>query len=228
LRACRRRWLSGIIAFFADDRVYAQKVGVMYRPSRVVSFFFALILSFTFAQVAVGQTSGKNHRQAEGFDPVEFIKRFKMGMSYTEVQAALPKNAEQDILSYIVTEDLFLLTVDLPTGGNWSASFRFDTLDTPMRKPERLVELSCSATISSRSATFESILRRVTDAFGEPVKVEHAEGNIHQAGWRVTGGSILTLEYSFVPTALVGSDVNVDFIVRKNTRRDASSPRAVA
>src|SRR5262245_14792558 len=87
---------------------------------------------------------------------VDFIRRFKLGMTYKEVQAALPKAAEQDILSYITGEDLFLLNVDLPGAGDWSASFRFDTADAGIRQPEHLVELSLSASLSSRNQPFEA------------------------------------------------------------------------
>src|SRR5512141_541900 len=50
-------------------------------------------------------------------DGVEFIKRFKLGMSYSEVQAALPKQIEQDTLIYVTTDEAFLLNVELPGTG---------------------------------------------------------------------------------------------------------------
>ncbi|HKY04738.1 MAG TPA: hypothetical protein VJQ56_07610, partial [Blastocatellia bacterium] len=159
----------------------------------------------------------------DSFDPIEFLKRFKIGMSYTEVQNALPKNAEQDILCYIVTDEVFLLTVDIPTRAQWTASFKFDTIDAALRRPEQLVEISCSATLSSRSDTFDSIVNKVTVAFGQPVKVERKDERIQEAGWLVSGGSVLTLEYSIVPTGLEGKDVTVDFIVKKTRRRSSDS-----
>src|SRR5207248_7675507 len=47
-------------------------------------------------------------------DGVEFIKRFTIGMSYSEVQAALPKSVEQDPLAYVTTDQVFVLNIDLP------------------------------------------------------------------------------------------------------------------
>lgn len=186
------------------------------------------LLMLVTTSVAYGQAVNKSAKRDEGFDPVEFLKRFKVGMSYTEVQKALPRGYEQDIISYIVPEDVFVLSVDVPTSSSWSASFRFDTLDTPMRRPEQLIEISCGATLSSRSETFESIVTKVTAAFGDPVKVDQTPGRMQQAGWRVSGGSLLTLEYSIVPTALDGKDVSVDFIIKRNKRRETPAPRAVA
>ncbi|HEY0386441.1 MAG TPA: hypothetical protein VGC64_10535 [Pyrinomonadaceae bacterium] len=154
-------------------------------------------------------------------DGVEFIKRFKLGMSYSEVQAALPKQVEQDTLVYVTTDEAFLLNVELPSSGEWSASFRFDTQDVPMRRPEHLIEMSCTANVSSRSQSFDNIVERVTAAFGEPLKVERTADKIQQAGWRV-GGSMLTLEYSVMPNG-IGNNVTVEFTIRKNMRRAARS-----
>ena len=154
-------------------------------------------------------------------DGVEFIKRFKLGMSYSEVQAALPKQVEQDTLVYVTTDEAFLLSVELPGTGEWSASFRFDTQDTPMRRPERLIEMSCTASVSSRSQSFDNIVERATAAFGEPLKVERSADKIQQAGWRV-GGSMLTLEYSVMPNG-IGNNVTVEFTIRKNMHRAANS-----
>src|SRR5262245_16211802 len=89
----------------------------------------ALLIVFSAIPFAHVRADGKPAKRDEGFDPVEFIKHFKVGMSYTEVQAALPKSVEQDILSYITTEEVFMLSVDLPGAGNWNASFKFDTTD---------------------------------------------------------------------------------------------------
>src|SRR5262245_10123406 len=88
------------------------------------------------------------------FDPVEFIKGFRIGMSYDEVQGLLPKTAERDVLAYVPSEEAFLLGVDIPGQAKWSASFKFDTLDMPARRPEQLIEFSCSAGLSTRSETF--------------------------------------------------------------------------
>lgn len=154
-------------------------------------------------------------------DGVEFIKRFKLGMSYSEVQAALPKEVEQDTLVYVTTDEAFLLNVELPGSGEWSASFRFDTQDAAMRRPERLIEMSCTASVSSRSQSFDNIVERMTAAFGAPLKVERTADKIQQAGWRV-GGSVLTLEYSVMPNG-IGNNVTVEFTIRKNMRRAANS-----
>jgi hypothetical protein len=154
-------------------------------------------------------------------DGVEFIKHFKIGMSYREVQAALPKSVEQDTLNYVTTDEAFVLNVELPGSGEWSASFRFDTLDTPIRRPEHLIEMSCTASLSSRSQSFDALVGRVTAAFGEPVKVDRTADKIQQAGWRV-GGSVLTLEYSAMPNG-IGNNVTIEFTIRKNGRRAASA-----
>jgi hypothetical protein len=126
----------------------------MYKPNKIITAVIALLFAVAALPGANGQDKDKTSKRDEAFDPVEFIKRFKVGMSYTEVQQALPKNVDQDILSYITTEEVFLLSVDLPTPASWNASFKFDTLDAAMRRPEKLVELSCSAGLSSRSASF--------------------------------------------------------------------------
>jgi hypothetical protein len=154
-------------------------------------------------------------------DGVEFIKHFKIGMTYNEVQAALPKTVEQDTLTYVTTDEAFVLNVELPGSGEWSASFRFDTLDTPMRRPEHLIEMSCTASLSSRSQSFDGLVGRVTAAFGEPVKIDRTADKIKQAGWRV-GSSVLTLEYSMMPNG-IGNNVTIEFTIRKTGRRMASA-----
>ncbi|HVG18952.1 MAG TPA: hypothetical protein VNI02_07850 [Blastocatellia bacterium] len=199
----------------------------MYKPNKIITAVIALLFAVAALPGANGQDKDKTSKRDEAFDPVEFIKRFKVGMSYTEVQQALPKNVDQDILSYITTEEVFLLSVDLPTPASWNASFKFDTLDAAMRRPEKLVELSCSAGLSSRSESFESIVHKVTEAFGEPLKIDRSEDKFQQAGWRVSGGSVLTLEYSVVPNG-VGNNVSVEFIIKKNPRRDSTPSKAVA
>lgn len=200
----------------------------MHKLNKLVAVVLIMMIALAGAERVNGQAGNRNTKRDEAFDPVEFLKRFKLGMSYTEVQAILPKDAEQDILSYIYTEEVFFLSVDLPTQSNWSAAFKFDTMDTAMRRPERLIEMSCSATVSSNSETFESIVRKVTDAFGEPVQLDRSENEIKQAGWRVSGGSYLTLEYSVVPTGLSGKNVNVDFTIKKNKRRESAKTKSVA
>jgi hypothetical protein len=203
----------------------------MYKSCITLVVLF-LIISATFPATSVeaGCQSGKAGRitpKTPFFDPVEFIKQFKIGMTYTEVQAALPKGAEQDVLSYITTEEVFVLSLDLGTDSDWSASFKFDTLDTSLRRPELLVEMSCTASISPHSESFDAIVNKVTAAFGEPVKMDRSEGKFKQAGWRVSGGSVLMLEYSGGPGAAAGRG-NVEFIIRKNPRRTSGNFKAVA
>lgn len=199
----------------------------MYKANRIIRAIIVLLFVVAVMPSANGQDNDKSIKRDEAFDPVKFIKRFNLGMSYTEVQQALPKNVDQDILSYVTSEEVFLLSVDLPTPASWSASFKFDTLDATMRRPEKLIELSCSAGLSNRSESFESIVHKVTEAFGEPVKIDRSADKFQQAGWRVSGGSVLTLEYSVVPNG-IGNNVSVEFIIKKNPRRDPAASKAVA
>jgi hypothetical protein len=193
------------------------------------TFLSVLAVLFALSPIqaaGAGQPDGKGVRREERFDPVEFIQRFKIGMSYTEAQAALPKEFEQDILSYITSEEVFMLSVDIPGRAGWNASFKFDTLDTPLRRPERLIEMSCSASLSNQGESFDSFVGKLSSAFGEPVTVERAEGKFQQAGWRVGSGSVLMLEYSTGPNS--ASAINVEFIIKKNRRREAAGSKAVA
>lgn len=203
-----------------------------------ISRFFASALSLAlvlgmcasgFAQDNSAKTSGdsKASESAEGFDPVGFLRTFKIGMSYVDVQAALPKSAEQDTLAYVPVEESFLLGIDLPGKPAWSASFKFDSLDTPARRPEELIEVSCTANLSKRSDSFEAIVRKVTAEFGDPVELDRSQDRFQQAGWRVTGGSVLTLEYSVMPGSDAGN-VNIEFVIKKNPRRNLPATKAVA
>jgi hypothetical protein len=176
---------------------------------------------------STGLGQNKDAKRIESFDPLEFIRSFRIGMSYVEVQALLPKSAEQDILAYVPSEEAFLLGVDIPGGSTWSASFKFDTLDTPARRPEQLIEFSCSAGLSTRSESFETIVRKVTAAFGDPVELDRSQERFQQAGWRVSGGSVLTLEYSTVP-GTAPNNVNVEFVIKKSLRRSPPDSKAVA
>lgn len=188
----------------------------------IMTFMLALVIPCT-----IGFGQNKSARPAEPFDPVGFIKGIRIGMSYDEVQALLPKTAEQDALAYITGEEAFLLGVDIPGQATWSASFKFDTLDTPARRPEQLIEFSCSGGLSTRSESFETIVRKVTATFGDPVEVDRSQERFQQAGWRVSGGSVLTLEYSTMPGA-AASNVNVEFVIKKNRRRNPPDSKAVA
>jgi hypothetical protein len=160
------------------------------------------------------EAAGKKNGSGDGSGAVEFLKGFRLGMTYKEVQEALPKSAEQDALSYVSGENTFLLNVDLSESGDWTASFRFDTSSEMIRQPEHLVELSCTASLSSKSQSFDNLVAKVTAAFGEPVKVD-TQTKILQAGWRVIGGSTLILEYSVMPNS-IGNNVTVEFTVRKS------------
>jgi hypothetical protein len=197
----------------------------MLQRNRAVPSVVTLMLALVLSSTGFGQT--KASRPAEPFDPVGFIKGFRIGMSYDEVQALLPKTAQQDALAYIIGEEAFLLGVDIPGQATWSAAFKFDTLDMPARRPEQLVEFSCSVGSTARSESFDVIVQKVTAAFGDPVELDRSQERIQQAGWRVSGGSVLTLEYSRMP-GMVASNVNIEFVIKKNRRRDTADSKAIA
>ena len=211
-----------------EYRLYAVlKVGVMQQANRVVAGIVTITLALMIpCSSGLAQTK-EAAKKVESFDPVQFIKNFRIGMSYFEVQALLPKNAEQDALAYIQGEEAFLLGVDIHGQATWSASFKFDTLDMPARRPEQLIEFSCSAGLPPQGESFDTIVRRVTAAFGDPVELNRSRDRFQQAGWRVSGGSVLTLEYSMLPGAAV-SNVNVDFVIKKNSLKNQQDPKAVA
>jgi len=191
----------------------------MLQANKLMASALALVLAVAIPCAAhTGRTKESGHIDA--FDPVEFIKSFRMGMSYEDVQKLLPKSADQDTLAYIPSEESFLLGVDIKSQATWSVSFKFDTNDTPARRPEQLIELSCSAGFSSRGETFETIVRKVTEAFGDPVELDRSQEKFQQAGWRVSGGSVLTLEYSITGSSV--GNVNIEFVIRKN--RSSNSP----
>jgi hypothetical protein len=198
----------------------------MLQRNTVLASIVTLMLAVAIPCASV-PVQAKAEKRVESFDPVEFMKSFRIGMSYAEVQGLLPKQAEQDTLAYVPSEEAFLLGADISGQPTWSASFKFDTLDTPARRPEQLIEFSCSAGLSSRSESFETIVRKVTAAFGDPVEVDGSRERFRQAGWRVSGGSVLTLEYSTNPGA-VANDVNIEFVIKKNMRRALPDPKAVA
>ena len=197
----------------------------MGQANRFVASFVTVMLAVVIP-CATGFSQNKPAAPTESFDPVEFIKGFRIGMSYDEVQGLLPKAAERDTLAYVPSEESFLLGVDIPGQVTWSASFKFDTLDMPSRRPEQLIELSCSAGLSTRSETFETIVRKVTAAFGDPVELDKSQERFQQAGWRVSGGSVLTLEFS-TPGAAT-SNINVEFVIKKNRPRPSPDSKAVA
>jgi len=198
----------------------------MLQKNRVAATIMTLVLAVIMPCARIsGQT--KAEKRAEPFDPVEFMKSFRIGMSYDDVQKLLPKQAEQDTLAYVPGEEAFLLGVDISGGPTWSALFKFDTLDMPARRPEQLIEFSCSAGLSSRSESFDTIVKKVTAAFGDPLEIDGSREQFRQAGWRVSGGSVLTLEYSTV-TGPSANDVNIEFVIKKNARHSLPDPKAVA
>ena len=199
----------------------------MYKSSKFAAVIMGIVCMLLAIPSVNGQDQSKGAKSDGAFDPVEFIKRFKTGMSYSEVQASLPKNVEQDAPAYITSQEVFLLNVSLPGAGDWSATFKFDTLDDAARRPEVLIELSCSAGLSSRGDSFDTIVRKVTDAFGEPINLNRSEEKFRQAGWRVSSGSMLTLEYSVAPN-VAGNNVTVEFIIKKYPRRNSADAKAVA
>ena len=138
-------------------------------------------------------------------------------MSYVEVQAALPRNAEQDALAYVPAKSRFCWA-SICQADDVERLFKFDTLDTPARRPEQLIEFSCSAGISTRSESFDAIVGKVTEAFGEPVEVSRSQDQFQQAGWRVYWRITFDPEYSKMPGAAADT-VNIEFVIKKNRRR---------
>lgn len=198
----------------------------MLQGNKVLASIAILMLASAMP-CSIGFAQNKDARSSEAFDPVGFLKGFRIGMSYAEVQALLPRTAEQDPLAYITSEEAFLLGVDIPGQPLWSASFKFDTLDIPARRPEQLIEFSCSAGLSTRSESFETIVQKVTAAFGEPVELNRSQERFQQAGWRVSGGSVLTLECS-TSAGAAASSVNVEFVIKKNRSRNPADSKAIA
>jgi hypothetical protein len=97
----------------------------------------------------------------------------------------------------------------------------------PARRPEQLIEFSCSAGSTTRSESFDTIVQKVTAAFGEPLELDRSQERFQQAGWRVSGGSVLTLEYSKMP-GITASNVSIEFLIKKNRRHETSDSKAVA
>jgi hypothetical protein len=147
-------------------------------------------------------------------EPLKLLKRFKIGMSYDEVLDAIPRGATRDVLSYNVSEDVFVFSAEMPGRDRWTISFTFDTEDSPIRRPERLIEVRCSGMLSSSKQPFDTLVRKVSTSLGDPIKMGRATTGQHQAGWAMTGGATLLLEYSVLPSAAISIDAIVDFIVR--------------
>ncbi|HXG67089.1 MAG TPA: hypothetical protein VNO70_18440 [Blastocatellia bacterium] len=199
----------------------------MYR-SKIVCTVIAVLLFAFMTPPAWSQAAKESQKQDKPFDLIEFINHFQIGMTYSQVQATLPKEAEQEAMSYDMTDEVFVLNVDGPERENWGASFKFDTLDEPLRRPEQLVEIVFSTLLSSRDDSFDELVRKANQIFGKPVEVDNSQERFQKAGWRISGGSILKLEYSVLPDGAIGKDVNVDFILMKGRRRTSSAPASVA
>jgi len=198
----------------------------MLHQNRVAPSIVTLMLALVIpCSMGFGQNQGG--KPVETFDPVAFIKSVRIGMTYEEVLALIPKTGQQDALAYLTGEESFLLGVDIPGQATWSASFKFDTLDMPARRPEQLIEFSCSAGSTTRSESFDAIVKKVTAAFGDPVEVDRSQERFQQAGWRVSGGSVLTLEYSKMP-GVIASNVSIEFVIKKNRRREPTDSKAIA
>jgi hypothetical protein len=212
--------------FLPVSSCVGSKVGAMKHANRILASLVTMMLAVVIP-CSTGFGQAKSANPAELFDPVGFIKGFRIGMSYEEVQSLLPKTAAQDALAYITGEEAFLLGVDIAGQPTWSASFKFDTLDMPARRPEQLIEFTCSAGLSTRSESFEAIVQKVTAAFGDPVELDRSQERFQQAGWRMSGGSVLTLEYS-TSTSLAANNVSVEFVIKKNRRSNQPDSKAVA
>jgi hypothetical protein len=158
-------------------------------------------------------------------DSVEFLKLFHIGMSYGDVQAILPKGLEQELPTYNLSENLFVLGVGRSASDDWGAYFLFDTNDGALRKPEHLVEIDCSATLGGRFQDFESLVREVSGTYGSPVKLDSSEREqTRTAGWRVPDDSVLTLEYTRLSNASKPQTCLVDFVIRKLRYKDSRPP----
>jgi len=166
------------------------------------------------------QATEQNNRGSELAESIQFLKQFHLGMTYDEVQQALPKTLQQDALAYSTRDNVFLLGVGKSTNDDWSAYLMFDTSDLEIKKPERLVEIDCSSTIPVMNETFESVVRRVSGSFGPPIKLDSTE-RTSRAGWQTVGGSLLTLEYTRMTGVAPKTQCVVDFIVKSPTRKQS-------
>jgi hypothetical protein len=181
-----------------------------------------VVIAFLAAVTLAPLSANAEETTREPGDSIKFLNLFHVGMSYDEVRLALPKDVHIDVPSYNVSDHTFMLAVET-SEDRWSAYFLFDTTETTVRRPERVVEIGCSTTVDGSSQTFESIVNKVSGTFGDPVNLEQSRTMVRDAGWRVSNGSILTLEYSRMPSE---SRVLVDFVVKAT--RPGKSVRQVA
>src|SRR5215467_5480672 len=177
----------------------------------------ALLLWSGAANTFARQMSGPSNRDSDLADSISFLKQFHIGMTYDEVQRALPATLQQDALAYNTRDNVFLLGVGKSANDDWSAYLMFDTSDLEIKKPERLVEIDCSSTIPVMNESFESVVNRVSSSFGPPIKLDSSE-RTSRAGWQTVGGSLLTVEYTPMTGAAPKTQCVVDFIVKSPTR----------
>jgi hypothetical protein len=151
-------------------------------------------------------------------DSIQFLKQFRIGMTYEEVQQSLPRNLQQDALAYSTSDNVFMLGVGKSSGDDWSAYLVFDTSDLEIKKPERLVEIDCSSTLLVHDETFDSVVSRVSGSFGQPINMDRT-ARTSKAGWQTVGGSLLTLEYTPMTGAAPRTRCVVDFVIKSASRK---------
>jgi len=166
------------------------------------------------------QASTANNSGSELTDSIQFLKQFHIGMTYDEVQQALPKTLQQDALAYSTRDNVFLLGVGKSTNDDWSAYLMFDSSELEIKKPEHLVEINCSSTMPVLDETFESVVRRVSGSFGPPVKLDSTE-RTSRAGWQTTSGVLLTMEYTRMSGAAPKAQCVVDFVIKSASRKQS-------
>jgi hypothetical protein len=192
----------------------------MYELKRQIAVSALSVISLTSFGPCFGRDKSNRTAAADpvpgAIDSVEFLKLFHIGMSYADVQAILPKELEQEVPTYNLSENVFVLGVGKSSSEDWGAYFLFDTSDGALRKPEHLVEIDCSATLGGRFQDFESLVREVSGAYGSPVKLDSSEKEqTRTAGWRVPDDSVLTLEYTRLSNNTRPQTCLVDFVIRK-------------
>jgi hypothetical protein len=160
------------------------------------------------------------------FDLIALFSRFKIGMTYDEVQSAMPASARQDAVSYNLADRVFLLSVEFPSKEKRIISFTFDTSESLIRRPERLIELRSTAMLSSRREPFDSIVQKVSRLLGAPAETARSGAMMNKAGWSISGESFLTLKYSIIPSGPISPDAVVEITVESRNRRKSVSPRA--
>jgi len=180
----------------------------------------ALLLWSGAASTFARQISGSSNRDSDLADSISFLKQFHIGMTYDEVQRALPATLQQDALAYNTRDNVFLLGVGKSANDDWSAYLMFDSSDLEIKKPERLIEIDCSSTLTVLKESFESVVDRVSGSFGPPSRLDTAE-KTSRAGWQTAGGSLLTLEYTRMPGAAPKTQCVVDFVIRSSTRKQS-------